>query len=159
MVRSGIVGLTLVIFCQKEAHVEPHDIKSESLAFGQTVKIGDLKISFDKVVFDGRCPADVDCDWPGAFIAELTIARSKRKIQTIRAAMVVTDYMTVEKGDYHAVKANIRSGKYKRAPLEIFDHTFQILRVDPPSAAQGTTIPENAYTLTVQVASQTRQAE
>jgi hypothetical protein len=70
LVASGCAGV------QTAAIVEPG--ASFTLAPGETasVKGADVRITFNKVTDDSRCPVDVTCVWAGDARIEITISRN-----------------------------------------------------------------------------------
>ena len=55
-----------------------------SLALGKTaaVKGNDVRITFNRVNEDSRCPVDVQCVWAGDAKIELTISRNSSPVET-----------------------------------------------------------------------------
>lgn len=96
MIRAALVASILATFAlsspsnvqQQPAAVDagPGDVIRQSqpirlgqpftLKFGETAQLTDdpLRISFDSVVEDSRCPVKVQCVWAGRVIVGLTVA-------------------------------------------------------------------------------------
>ena len=84
----------------------------------------DLKIRFEEVVEDSRCPGDVTCVWAGRVtcIIELTQAGSSYRMALTEPGL---------------------TGEYSRDIYEKYEFTFHVV----PYPEAGKKIPESAYQL------------
>ena len=126
---TGLVAAVLVVApgCEHSSPPsEPSDTLTTTLAVGQraVIAVGVL-VSFDRVVSDSRCPVGVACVWEGETTVALTL---KQPAGT--EAFTLSD---------HAPKR------------EVGGHSFTLLSVAPVPTA-GSTIPEDAYRVTLRVA-------
>jgi hypothetical protein len=79
-----IIGIITLIGCKTTTPVGTEKLGQEfQLAIGQTATFSDadLKVKFDEVIEDSRCPGDVVCFWAGRVsgIIEITIANQSNK--------------------------------------------------------------------------------
>ena len=59
-----------VVYSQSEA------ADSVRIRVGQTIVVGDIRVRFDAVEADSRCPSDVVCVWAGDAVASMTVERN-----------------------------------------------------------------------------------
>lgn len=50
------------------------------LAYGETKSFSDLKITFNNLVADYRCPQDVECIEGGAVVANITLSAGEKEV-------------------------------------------------------------------------------
>ena len=65
--------------------LSPADAQSGevALALGASGSLDGLALSFDEVIEDSRCPADVECVWEGRALVGLTIAGEPVDLQVV----------------------------------------------------------------------------
>ena len=88
-----------------------------------------LKITFERVVEDSRCPSDVECFWAGQATVTIRLDKTERKSKT--AKKLATTNLTVQGSKLSAENSVRKIGSY----------WIKLLQVAPekgPQAAPGT---------------------
>jgi hypothetical protein len=104
---------------------DPTGVQTTTLAKGHSASVaGGVVLSFDRVVSDSRCPTGVACAWEG----EVTVR------------LILTD---------GGGSTPFTLSDHARS-REVNGYTFTLIAVRPHPTA-GSTIPESAYEVTVEV--------
>jgi hypothetical protein len=76
IVQGAVLGLTLVtaIACKESGPTSPTQLDQQIvLAPGQTMPVGELRVRFERVRGDSRCPADALCITGGDAVVQITV--------------------------------------------------------------------------------------
>lgn len=80
-----VAALGLAACDSADSALYPADAQSGevALALGASGSLDGLALSFDAVVEDSRCPADVECVWEGRAVVALTVAGEPVELEVV----------------------------------------------------------------------------
>src|SRR5687767_7012880 len=126
MIPAVVLLLAFTSACHDgDSLTDPSRVQTTTLAAGHSTSVaGGVVLSFDRVVSDSRCPTGVACAWEGEV--------------TVRLILTDAGGPTPFTLSDHARTRDVNG------------YTFTLIAVQPHPTA-GSTIPESAYRMTVEV--------
>jgi hypothetical protein len=125
-----------------ESSLPPGDSLTLAPGVAATLDGGKLAITFERVVEDSRCPADVLCAWSGQVVVALRVEAEGDEVQM------------VELGGFTDNDGNLlpeRAGAAPPAGADVDGYTVQLLAVTPYPAHAGQPSVAEEYQVQVRV--------
>ena len=91
-----------VVYSQSEA------ADSVKVRVGQTLVVGGIRVRFDAVESDSRCPSDVVCVWAGDAVANLTVEQNC-DCRSAAWQLKLHTFLEPKKGSAYGYRVELRS--------------------------------------------------